>query len=220
MKQLNLWARKTPPRPAGAAQARTGRGQAFRRHQPVPRLRYVPADRAVQVLWADPEQSPQDKWYAIEDLLLRVAARRPVHAVLVDDHWHITLAGILEQVDDEVRSLAAIATDKETFVWRSEGQRGCFAQAVLSEGSGLVIVLSSVATIARWPLGVDLAWQVTALMSKLRAQPGPASQPLSSRYATALRRRPRASCATTRATSSPPSTSSAPAMRSSKANDG
>ncbi len=220
MKQLSLWARSMLPQPTAAARARFRRGQAFRRHQPAPRLRYVPADRAAQVFWADPEQSPQDRWYAVEDLLLRVAARRPVHAVLVHDHWHITLAGILAQVDDEARSLAAIATDKETFVWRSEGQRGCYAQAVLREGGDLVIVLSSAATIARWPLGVDLAWQVTALMCRLRVSPAAAGLSLSSRYAADLRRRPRASCATTRATSSPPSSSSAPAMRSSKANDG
>jgi hypothetical protein len=183
-------------------------------------VRYRSADRKPQVLWADPEQSPQDRWYAIEDLLLRLAARLPVHAVLVDGQWQFTLAGILEHEDDEVRSLAAVATDTATFAWRSDGQRGCFAQAVLREGSDLVIVLASVATIARWPLGADLGWQVTALMSRPRALSPPASELPDSRYTADLRRRPRASCATTRATSSPPSSSSAPAMRSSKANDG
>lgn len=219
MKQLHLWPPTTLPRPL-AARSRFRRSRAFWRHDAVSRLRFRTSDRAPGLDWTDPAQGPQDRWYAIEDLLLRLASRLPVHALLAEGHWRITLAGIQVHEDSEVRVLAAVAADKSTFTWRSACQRGCFARSIFIDGSDVEIALASLASMARWPQGVDIAWQVTAFMSRLRAQSGPKRRSTGRRYVADLRRRLRASCSTTCATSSPPSSSSAPAMRSSKASDG
>lgn len=197
------------------------RGPRPRTRRPAPRLRPPATDLQPAVLWAAADRSPQDTWYAVEDLLLRLAVRLPVQVHFGDGRWTVTVVGAIECGDAEDHTLVTAACDGASFRWFVGEQRGSFVQAISRADADLTLSMTSAASMAAWPWGEDLGWQLTSLMTRLRTRSrvGQAREPMRG-YADDLRRRPRASCSSTCATSSPAAMPSAPAMRSSSASDG
>jgi hypothetical protein len=123
-----------------------------------------------EVVIIDPDESPQEVWYAVEDLWLRLAAELPVHAESVGAGWRIVVKGFRHSREGRMQELRTRALDADVFTWRLEGRRGAFVQLIEYEGNDLVFTVAPLATVERWPQGQDVGWQVRGLLGRLRAQ--------------------------------------------------
>jgi hypothetical protein len=127
------------------------------------------ADQAEDVP-AAPDRSPLDVWPAVEDLWLRLAAVLSVQVDSDGPAWRLVVKGHRLAQAVQLQDLQPHALNADLFAWRLEGRRGTFVQWVDHEGDDLVFVLTSLATIERWPQGDDLAWQVRSLLGRHRMQ--------------------------------------------------
>lgn len=219
MKQLHLLAPAAFRRPAPTVMYRGRQGRRLHRTHPAPRV--PPPHQQTEVLWVESERSPEDAWYATEDLWLRLAQQLPMNAQRDGTRWQIVIAGARACCDGKAQVLLNAALDPATYGWRVEGQHGSFALWIAYEGEDLVVAMPSLSSIARWPGGEDLGWQLASLLARLcsRAIEGAQGRAPAPDHAPEVRRR-LASCASTSETSSPPAIPSAPAIRSSNANEG
>ncbi len=142
---------------------------------PAAPLRPLLIDEA-QVDLVDPEQTPQDVWYGVEDLWLRLAVELPVRAEADGPLWRVVVCGFRHARDGRMRELRLRALDTDVFTWRLEGRRGAFVQLIAYEGDDLVFTVATMAAIERWPQGQDVGWQVRGLLARLRSQ-GRSEQP-------------------------------------------
>lgn len=123
-----------------------------------------------EVVVVDPDQSPQDVWFGVEDLWLRLATELPVRAESVGQAWRVVVSNFRHARDGRMQELRLRALDADVFTWRLEGRRGAFVQLIGYEGDDLVFTVASLATIERWPQGQDVGWQVRGLLGRLRLQ--------------------------------------------------
>lgn len=121
------------------------------------------------VVFAELERSPQDVWFEVEDLWLRMAALLPVQAEDRGGACTLRFAGFRHALGGEMAELRARALDVETFSWRLEGERGAFVRLIAYEGDALVFTMTPIPTVVRWPQGDDLGWQVKGLVARMRA---------------------------------------------------
>lgn len=113
-------------------------------------------------------ESPQDVWYGVEDLWLRISAELPVRAEGEESQWSVRVAGFRHACDGQMRGLRERALDSEAYTWRLAGERGAFVRLIAYEGDDLVFTGSALAAIERWPGGQELGWQVRGLLARLR----------------------------------------------------
>jgi len=116
------------------------------------------------------DRSPQDVWYGVEDLWLRLAAELPVWADSDGPVWRVVLSGFRHARDASMADLRWRALDSNVFMWQLSGQRGAFVRLIAYDGNDLVYTLSPLTVIDRWPQGEDLGWQVRGLLARLRSQ--------------------------------------------------
>jgi hypothetical protein len=126
-----------------------------------------------EIVWVEVDQSPQDVWYGVEDLWLRLAAELPVRAEADGPLWRVVVQGFRHARDDRMQELRFRALDTQVFTWRLHGQRGAFVKLIAYEGDDLVFTVSTLATIERWPHAQDVGWQVRGLLGRLRATAHP-----------------------------------------------
>lgn len=221
MKQLHLVPPLAVRRPAAAIGCRSRQGRRLRRAPPSPRVVPTRVPQRAEVLWIDSEQSPEDSWYAIEDLWLRLAQQFAIHAELDGTRWQVTAVGALALADGEAQALLCATLDPATYGWRVGTLQGSFALSIACDGDDLLVTMPSLSSIARWPGGEDLGWQLASFLSRLRSRSigGAGRESSAGDHGEDVRRR-RASWASTSPTRSPPAISSAPAIRSSSASDG
>jgi len=129
----------------------------------------APPNGAV-TLWCDEERSPQDTWYDIEDLWLRLARQSSIRAEVVGAAWCLVVAGLRPAAHEEIAHLRAVALNATTYRWQLDGQRGNFVRSIAIEGDDLVLTVTSILTITRWPQGDDLGWQVKEFFAWLRGR--------------------------------------------------
>ena len=122
-----------------------------------------------EVIFASAEQAPQDVWFGIEDLWLRMAALLPARADCVGGAWQVRFAGFRHAGDGDMAELRVRALDVDTFSWHLAGERGAFVRLIAYEGDDLVFTVTSIPTIVRWPQGDDLGWQVKGFLARMRA---------------------------------------------------
>lgn len=123
----------------------------------------------VATVWHELQLSPQDAWYAVEDLWLRLASRLPVHAEIDGAGWRLVVGGLSQAVHGEAADLRVAALAATTYGWQLEGQRGSFVRSIAFEGDDLVLAVTSIPILTRWPQGDDLGWQVKGFFARLRA---------------------------------------------------
>jgi hypothetical protein len=111
--------------------------------------------------------SPQDVWWALEDLWLRLYALGLVE-IEVDAGRRVVVIRRLRDAEAQVAGeLRTVALDAETYQSRAGGQVRSFIRTLEFRDQDLVCELTSAAAIGRWPEGESLALQVGALMTRL-----------------------------------------------------
>jgi hypothetical protein len=113
------------------------------------------------------EISPQEVWWALEDLWLRLSALGLL--TLESGHAVVVVRSLREAKVSAAGELRSIALDAETYQLRQGGRIWSFARTLDYRGQDLVCELTSVAAIARWPDGEGLALQVRGFMARLAA---------------------------------------------------
>ncbi len=71
-----------------------------------------------EVLFEDLERSPQDMWFAVEDLWLRLATWLPTRVDGRDGHWQSRLSGFRHADPQAWADLRMQALNVDTFAWR------------------------------------------------------------------------------------------------------
>jgi hypothetical protein len=128
------------------------------------------------VVWIEVDRSPQDVWYGVEDLWLRLAAALPVRAEAQGALWRVVVKDFRHAHDGQMHELRRSALDTDVFTWRSDGKRDAFVKLIAYEGDDLVFTMATMAAIERWPQGQDVSWQVQGLLARLRTQGGHVQQ--------------------------------------------
>jgi hypothetical protein len=122
-----------------------------------------------EIVWAEVDQSPQDVWYGVEDLWLRLAAELPVRAEADGPLWRVVVQGFRHARDGRMPELRCRALDTEVFTWRVNGQCGAFVRLIAYEADDLVFTVSPLSAMERWPQAQGVGWQVRGLLARLRS---------------------------------------------------
>lgn len=109
---------------------------------------------------------------AAEDLWLRIARQGSVRAAV----WSDTTTG--ERLlmfrfdgnagDSECCQLLAAASSRESYLWRQDESRGSLVNDLQWQGDTLVIELTAVHRMGRWPDGEAVNWQVQAVLNRMK----------------------------------------------------
>jgi hypothetical protein len=135
---------------------RTGNpARVVRLTQPAP-----PAD-AVSI-----ENGPQDTWWAIEDLLSRLAMHC---AISVDQHdgLQVIVHGLRHATPGNLGELRRAALDADTYQCFRNGHRLAFVRTIAFAGDDLMLELTPTRVIERWDEGADLPWQIRGFLARL-----------------------------------------------------
>ena len=107
-----------------------------------------------------------------EDLWLRIARQASVRTAV----WSDTSAG--ERLlmfrfdskagDSECCQLLVAASSGENYLWRQDDSRGSLVNDLEWHGDTLVIELTSVRQMCRWPDGDAVNWQVQAVLNRMK----------------------------------------------------
>lgn len=118
------------------------------------------------------DNPPQEVWWAVEDLWLRLAALLPMSVHLEQGQLLLVVQAFRLAVCGEVGDLRAAILDSETYTWRQQNERDAFVRLIEFRGDDLVYVLTPLNQMRRWSRGPDLVLQVQGLLAKLRARAG------------------------------------------------
>lgn len=121
------------------------------------------------VIFSKDDRLPQNVWFDVEDLWLRIAAVLPMRVVDLGGSWQLWFMNFRHARDPEFTELRQRALDVDTFTWHLADERGEFVRLIAYEGDALVFTVTPISSIVRWPQGDDLGWQVKGLISRMRA---------------------------------------------------
>jgi hypothetical protein len=132
----------------------------------VPAARPV-ANPALQGLDAVP--TPQEVWWALEDLWLRLAELGLIAVEQGRDGVLIVVRGLRQADRSRTGELRSVALDAETYQSRCGGRMYAFVRTLSFRDDDLVCELTRAAAVQRWPEGEELASQVRGFVSRLAA---------------------------------------------------
>lgn len=132
------------------------------RHAPVLPLLQTP-DEATQ----RDSLSAHDVWWALEDLLKRVANCLAVRLDSGEAH-QIIFTGFRHAPEWILGELRSPMVDIETYHWRHEGRSGSFVSQIHYDGDDLVLTLTTPKVMARWKDGSHIVGQVSAYLQGIR----------------------------------------------------
>jgi len=118
------------------------------------------------------DEPPQDVWWFMEDLWLRLAAELPMRVLSEQGQVLVVVQGFRRAMSGAAGDMRAVVLDSDTYTWRQQGARDAFVRLIAFRGDDLVYVLTPLRQVQRWPRGPDLALQVQGLLAKLRAGSG------------------------------------------------
>lgn len=121
------------------------------------------------------ETQPQDVWWRVEDLLLRLVMHCPV-TVHAPPEARVVVHGLWKGTEGVLGQLRQAALDADTFQCRHDGRWLAFVQTIDRDGEDVVLQFTPLKLIERWPLGPDLVWQVGGLLAQLKHR-APAPRP-------------------------------------------
>ena len=110
---------------------------------------------------------PQDVWWRLEDLFLRIAAFVKVSVQFDAGGARIVLFGIMQLHDPKLKELRRAAQELRTYGWQTEEARGNFVKTLERQGPTLVCTLASPVQIERWPGGEQLCCDVQRFLVEL-----------------------------------------------------
>jgi hypothetical protein len=111
---------------------------------------------------------------AAEDLWLRIARHASMRVVVVRDPMTgdklLLLRSLTDAMDEEGCQLLEAAKDGARYQWRQNGVTGSLVSAIRSVGSTVVMELTSVKQLGRWPDGDAVEWALQSLLHRIDAQ--------------------------------------------------
>ncbi len=113
------------------------------------------------------ETGPQDTWWRVEDLLLRLGLQFAV-TVAGGDCPHVTVHGFRGLDTQRAGHLRSAALDADSYQCWRDGRPLSFVQFIRTEGDDLVLEFKPLHVFERWEGGLDLAWQVKGFLARLR----------------------------------------------------
>ena len=113
------------------------------------------------------QTSPQETWWALEDLWSRLAMCCPVSVETDGDVHRVVLVGFRHAHHGDTAALRSHVFDTETYAWRASGERGGFVRLLEYRGDDLVCSLTGLRRIDAWPDGSELVWQVKGFLLRL-----------------------------------------------------
>lgn len=157
----------------GRPQHRAGRVRLpGRRHRPATPEVDPQVDTAALI--EPSETSPQEVWWRLEDLWLRLAHHCSLrveqdgsnHSLVVNDFRHVRGREL-----DELRSAVF---DNASYHWQLANDHGSSVVLIAYRGDDLVFMLTPAPRIEAWPKGADLASMVQGFLAGLRLKQAPA----------------------------------------------
>lgn len=112
------------------------------------------------------ETGPQDTWWAIEDLLSRLAMHCAI-TVQQDEGVQVVVHGLRRASHDSLGELRRAALDADTYQCHRNGRRLAFVRTLEFAGDDLTLDLTPTRVIERWDDGDDLPWQIRAFLVRL-----------------------------------------------------
>ena len=125
----------------------------------------APATAFAEVAVGDRE--PQDVWWGVEDLWLRLGTCLPMKLERKDRQTFVVVEGFRDKRDGPVAALRMHAFDPDTYTWHRGGRKGSFVEWIDFRGPDLVFLMTPAAAMNRWPDGRDLSWQVLNMVGRL-----------------------------------------------------
>jgi T5orf172 domain len=120
---------------------------------------------------ADPggagESSPQEVWWAVEALWLRLAACLPIRVEREGARIRLVVGRFKSAISGTAGALRSQVYDPQTYTWRHDGRIGAFVEVIDYRGEDLVCAMTPAKVMNRWPKGRELAWQVHSLLGIL-----------------------------------------------------
>lgn len=112
------------------------------------------------------ETGPQDTWWAVEDLLSRLAMHCAI-SVGRHDGLQVVLHGLRRMTEGAVGALRRAALDPDTYQCRRHGRWVAFVRTIDFQGDDLVLDFAPTKVIERWEEGTDLPWQMRSFLVRL-----------------------------------------------------
>lgn len=115
------------------------------------------------------ETGPQDCWWQLEDLWLRLAMHCRMSVEREGDVHTLVISGFMQDWarTGPVGALRMEVMDPSTYGWHAAGSSGAFLQWIDKRGDDLICRFVSLGQIESWPDGPDLVWQVKGFLLRL-----------------------------------------------------
>ncbi|MBK7614631.1 MAG: hypothetical protein IPJ08_09200 [Burkholderiales bacterium] len=114
------------------------------------------------------EVSPQDVWWRLEDLWLRLARHCTVRVEQDGDNHSLVVGGFRHAQGGEFDELRSAVFDDASYHWNLGGEHGALVALIAYRGDDLFFMLTPTARMATWPDGTEVAAMVQGFLSSLR----------------------------------------------------
>lgn len=118
------------------------------------------------------EVSPQDVWWRLEDLWLRLARHCAMRVEQDGANHSLVVTGFRQALGGELDELRSAVFDDASYHWQQEGEHGALVALIAYRGDDLVFMLTPTTRIEAWPDGTEVAAMVQGFLSGLRLRQG------------------------------------------------
>lgn len=116
----------------------------------------TPVDHSSVETWQD--QAPLDVWCETHDIWRRLAVFCPATVSIDEDRIELVFADAgANDWDQDALMLIDRAKSQQSYRWQQGAQKGDLVQFTRMQGNDLVISLTSMAQMTRWPEGQEIA---------------------------------------------------------------
>jgi hypothetical protein len=119
------------------------------------------------------DSDQQDTWIAIEDAWLRLATRCPVHLIRHSqcETTELVFAGFKDDSQNgSDPALRDCVRNIDSYCWQKGERRGRFVNFIENHETDLVLQVTPLKQIKRWPDGERTAWQVESFLLRLQGE--------------------------------------------------
>lgn len=112
------------------------------------------------------ETGPQDTWWAVEDLLSRLAMHCAI-SVHQQDGMRVVVHGLRHGTAAIPADLRRAALDPDSYQCRRNGRWLAFVRTIAFIGDDLALDFMPLKVVERWDDGPDLPWQIRGFLARL-----------------------------------------------------